>query len=240
MEKISFVILNYKRPKNLIDYIIPNLLKNNLIEKIIISHALEENYFDNYLNSNRVTHLKHFKENKEVGLFCRFLAFEKTNTKCVVFQDDDFLVDNDSIKFCYEKWLKNKHSIHGFCGRNITQNSYFPHDTFSKNVPVVLTQFAMTSRFIIKKAIEMSHLIKPYVQKCNPIWNGEDIFLNFVSILQTKKMNKRYDLKFKELSKENAIWQREGHFEHRTNLVKKLFEIFPELKTIFQLNNYKV
>jgi hypothetical protein len=239
MGKISFVILNYKRPKNLIEHIIPSLLENKLTHEIIISHALEETYFDNYSNDERVLHLKHFEQNKKVGLYCRFLAFKKTNKNCIVFQDDDFLIDNDSIIFCYEKWLKENHSIHGFTGRIITEDSYIARDVSSENVPVILTQFAMTSNIIIKKAIEMSHLIEPYVQECNPIWNGEDIFLNIVSILQTKKFNKKHNLKFKCISEEDSIWQRKGHFEHRTSLVKKLFEIFPELKQIFELNNSK-
>ncbi len=239
MEKISFVILNYKRPKNLIEHIIPSLLENKLTHKIIISHALEETYFDNYSNDERVLHLKHFKQNKKVGLYCRFLAFQKTNTNCIVFQDDDFLIDNDSIIFCYEKWLKEKHSIHGFAGRLIAKDAYVMQDVVSENVPVILTQFAMTSRFIIRKAIEMSYLVAPYVKECNPIWNGEDIFLSIVSILQTKKFNKRYNLKFKYISGEDSIWQRKGHLEHRINLVKKLFEIFPDLKEIFELNKSK-
>ena len=240
MEKISFIILNYKRPRNLIDHIIPNLLKNTLIDKIIISHALKETYFENTFNVNKILHLKHFIENEQVGLYCRFLAFEKSNTKCVVFQDDDCLVDNNSIKLCYEKWLTNRHSIHGFCGRNITKDSYLPYDTETKNVPIILTQFAMTSRFIIKKAIKMSPLINPYVQNCKPIWNGEDIFLNIVSILQTKKLNKKHNLNFKRLSSEYSISAKEGHYEHRTYLIQKLFEIFPELKIIFKLNNYNI
>lgn len=240
MGKISFVILNYKRPKNLIETIIPSLLENKLTYKIIISHALEETYFDNYSNDEKVLHLKHFEENKKVGLFCRFLAFENTNTNCIVFQDDDFLIDNDSINFCHEKWLKDKHSIHGFHGRHITESSYLPDDILSESAPVILTQFAMTSRFIMRKAIAMSHLIKPYVQECNPIWNGEDIFLSIVSILQTKKLNKIYDLKFKEISSEHSIYKRKGHYEHRTSLVKKLFESFPDLKEIFKLNKYKI
>ena len=239
MGEISFVILNYKRPKNLINHIIPSLLENKLTDKIIISHALEETYFDNYLNDEKILHLKHFEEDKKFGLYCRFLAFEKTNTNCIVFQDDDFLIDNESIIFCYEEWLKEKHSIHGFCGRNITEDSYVARDVAFENAPVILTQFAMTSSIIIRKAIEMSHLIRPYVQECNPIWNGEDIFLSIVSILQTKKFNKIHDLKFKNISVENAIWQRKGHFEHRTSLVKKLFELFPDLKEIFKLNNSK-
>ena len=239
MGKISFVILNYKRPENLINHIIPSLLENKLTDKIIISHALEETYFDNYSNDEKLLHLKHFEEDKKVGLYCRFLAFENTNTNCIVFQDDDFLIDNDSIIFCYEKWLKEKHSIHGFTGRIITEDSYIARDVSSENVPVILTQFAMTSSIIIRKVIEMSHLIKPYVQECNPIWNGEDIFLSIISILQTKKFNKRHDLKFENISGGNAIWQRKGHFEHRTSLVKKLFEIFPDLKEIFELNNSK-
>lgn len=234
--KISFVILNYKRPKNLIDYIIPSLLKNQLIDKIIISHALEETYFDNSSNNEKLLCLKHFKENKKNGLYCRFLASEKAKTECIVFQDDDFLIDNKSIIFCYEQWLKNKHSIHGFRGRQITEDLYVARDTLIKNVPVILTQFAMTSKSIIKKTIKTSPVVKSYMRECNPIWNGEDIFLSLISILQTKEFNKRYDLKFKKLSSEYAISKINGHYEHRTNIVKKMFKLFPDLKNIFKLN----
>lgn len=236
MQKISIVILNYRRPKNLTDQIIPNLLKNHFIDKIIISHALEETYFDNSLNNKKILCLKHFKENKKNGLYCRFLASEKAKTECVVFQDDDFLINNESIIFCYEQWIKNKHSIHGFRGRQITENLYIAKDTLLKNVPVILTQFAMTSKSIIRKAIRMSPVIKSYMAEGNPIWNGEDIFLSIVSMLQTKEFNKRHDLKFKKMSSEHAISKRIGHYEHRTNIVKKIFKLFPDLKKIFKLN----
>lgn len=240
MKKISIVILNYKRPKNLIDYIIPSLLKNNFIDKIIISHALEETYFNNSLNNEKLLCLKHFKENKKNGLYCRFLASEKAKTECVVFQDDDFLINNESIIFCYEQWLKNKHSVHGFRGRQITENLYIAKDTSFKNVPVILTQFAMISKSIIRKTIRMSPVIKSYMTKGNPIWNGEDIFLSLISILQTKEFNKIHDLKFKKMSSEYAISKRSGHYEHRTNIVKKMFELFPDLKNIFKSNSINV
>lgn len=240
MKKISFVILNYKRPKNLTDHIIPSLLKNEFVDKIIISHALEETYFNNSLNSEKLLCLKHFKENKKSGLYCRFLASEKAKTECVVFQDDDFLIDNKSINFCYEQWLKNKHSIHGFRGRQITECLYVAKDTSFKNVPVVLTQFAMTSKSIVRKTIRTSSVLKSYMRECNPIWNGEDIFLSLISILQTKEFNKIHDLKFKKMSSEYAISKRSGHYEHRTNIVKKMFELFPDLKNIFKSNSINV
>jgi hypothetical protein len=74
------------------------------------------------------------------------------------------------------------------------------------------------------------------MRECNPIWNGEDIFLSLISILQTKEFNKIHDLKFKRLSSEYAISKRRGHYEHRTNIVKKMFKLFPDLKNIFKLN----
>jgi len=75
VEKISFVILNYKRPKNLIEHIIPSLLENKLTEKIIISHALEETYFENYSNDEKVLHLKHFASQMLQKIIWHFLAF---------------------------------------------------------------------------------------------------------------------------------------------------------------------
>lgn len=238
MSKITFVILNYKRPRNLVEHILPSLLKNELIDKIIVSHALRETCFDTYVYNDRLLQLKNFEEQKKVGLYCRFLATERANTECIAFQDDDFLVDNASIKFCYEQWLEDKHSIHGGLGRNITENTYIPKDVFSAHVPVILPGAgAMTSSLTLKKVMELAPLVEPYVQDCKPIWNGEDIFLSIVAMLQTKKFNRRHDLKVQELPSPHAICQTKGHYEHRTYLVTKLFELFPELKQIFKSTN---
>jgi hypothetical protein len=238
MSKITFVILNYKRPRNLVEHILPNLLKNELIDKIIVSHALRETCFDTYVYNDRLLQLKNFEEQKKVGLYCRFLATERANTECIAFQDDDFLVDNASIKLCYEQWLEDKHSIHGGLGRNITENTYIPKDVFSAHVPVILPGAgAMTSSLTLKKVMELGPIVEPYVQDCKPLWNGEDIFLSVVAMLHTKKFNRRHDLKVQALPSPHAISEIEGHYAHRTYLVTKLFELFPELKEIFKSNN---
>ena len=234
MSKITFVLLNYKRPDNLIKHIIPSLLKNELTHKIIVSHALRETCFDTYVHDDRLLQLKSFEEQKRVGMYCRFLATERATTECIAFQDDDFVVNNASIKFCYEQWLEDKHSIHGVTGRVITENTYIPENTPSAHVPVILPHFAMTSSLTIKKVIELAPIVAPYVQDCKPIWNGEDIFLSIVAMLQTKKFNRRHNLKLQELPCPAAICQIEGHYDHRTYLVTKLFELFPELKQIFE------
>ena len=238
MSKITFVLLNYKRPRNLVEHILPSLLKNELIAKVIVSHALRDTCFDTYVYNDRLLQLKRFEEQKRVGLYCRFLAAEKANTECIAFQDDDFVVDNNSIKLCYEQWLEDKHSIHGGLGRNITETSYNPAKASSAHVPVILPGAgAMTSSLTVRKAIELAPIVAPYVQDCSPIWNGEDIFLSVVAMLQTKKLNRRHDLKVQELPSPHAICQMKGHYEHRTYLVTKLFELFPELKEIFKSNN---
>lgn len=200
---------------------------------MIVSHALRDTCFDTYVYNDRLLQLKRFEDQKRVGMYCRFLAAEKANTECIAFQDDDFVVDNNSIKLCYEQWLEDKHSIHGVTGRVITENTYIPKDTPSAHVPVILPHFAMTSSLTVRKAIELAPIVAPYVQDCSPIWNGEDIFLSVVAMLQTKKLNRRHDLKVQELPSPHAICQMKGHYEHRTYLVTKLFELFPELKEIF-------
>ena len=237
MSKITFVILNYKRPRNLVEHILPSLLKNELIDKIIVSHALRETCFDTYVYNDRLLQLKNFEEQKKVGMYCRFLATERATTECIAFQDDDFVVDNASIKFCYEQWLEDKHSIHGVTGRVITETTYIPKNALSAHVPVILPHFAMTSSLTIKKVMELAPIVAPYVQDCKPIWNGEDIFLSVVAMLQTKKFNRRHNLKLHALPCPAAICEIEGHYDHRTYLVTKLFELFPELKQIFKSNN---
>jgi len=236
---ITIVILNYKRPDNIRKQIIPNLLSNKLIENIIVSHALPETYFEDFQEFSKVIHLKHFEENKKDGLFCRFLAANLSKTKCIAFHDDDFLIKNNSIKNCYYEWMKNKTSIHGFTGRDISENKYFPPNCHTNRPPIILTHFAMTSKFIINKVINKKNLIDSFVRDCIPIWNGEDIFLSFISMLVSGKLNFLHAFDFKKLDESYAIHKNEGHFKHRTLLVKKLFDVFPKIYDVLKINNYK-
>ena len=241
MSKITVVILNYKRPDNIRKYIIPNLLHNYLVKNIILSHALPETYFEDFSNYPQILHLKHFDENKEFGVFCRFLAAKLAKTNCIIFHDDDFLFCNNSIKSCFTYWKENKNLIYGFRGRDIKIDKYIGLDSQQEDVPVVLTQFAMTSKYLIKFVLNNYKKIDPFVRDCIPIWNGEDIFLSLCAILNSKKLNKIFKLNFINLPENNySIHKNIGHYEHRTFIVKKIFEVFPKLLDLFKKNNYHI
>lgn len=240
MSKITVVILNYKRPDNIIKYIIPNLLNNNLIKNIIISHALPETFFKDYSNYPQIIHLKHFEENKKFGVFCRFLATGLANTNCIAFHDDDFLICNNSIVKCFNSWQNNKKSIHGFRGRNIKKDEYIKSDASQENVPIVLTQFALTAKSCINFVLNNYLKLDSFVRDCNPIWNGEDIFLSLTAILNSKKLNKIYHFDYHNLPQYYAIHENPNHYEHRTYVVKKILNIYPELLDLFKNNNYDV
>lgn len=240
MSKITAVILNYKRPDNIIKYIIPNLLNNKLIKNIIISHAISETFFKDYNNYREIIHLKHFDENKKFGVFCRFIAAKLATTNCVAFHDDDFLISNKSIKNCFFNWQKHKKLIHGFRGRNIKKDEYIKFDASQENVPIVLTQFALAAKSSINFVLNNYLKLDCFVRDCHPIWNGEDIFLSLTAILNSKKLNKIYHFDYHNLPQNNAIHENPNHYEHRTYVVKKILDIYPELLDLFKDNNYDV
>jgi len=240
VSNISVVILNYKRPDNLINYIIPNLLLNDIVKNIIISHALPESYFEDFKEISKVVHLKHFEENKKFGVFCRFLAAKLADTNCIIFNDDDYLIKNESINKIFNFWKNDKNTVHGFRGRNIKKNEYIKYDAVQQNVPIVLTQFACVSKKLINIVLDNYKLIDPFVKDCIPIWNGEDIFLSLMAILNSEKLNKIHHLYYYGLAQDHAIHHHEGHYEHRTFILKKILDVFPKLLDLFKKNNYYI
>jgi hypothetical protein len=239
MSKISVVILNHKRPDNIKNIILPIISKYDIIEEIIISHSLPETIFDDKINK-KIIHINHIEENKEYSVFRRFLAARESKTDCIMFLDDDCVINNKSINRIYNFWTKDKNLIHGKFGRDVKINEYIMKDSIGKNVPIIITKFAITSRIMVERTIENYDKINPFVRNCNPIWNGEDIFLSMLSVLYNKKLNKIYECKSMDLLDNDAIWKIPGHLEHRSFLVSKIFEVFPELISIFKLNNYNI
>ena len=67
---ISVVILNWKRPENLIKYIIPNLITCPLITEIIISHGNKETFFNyQFSDTVQVIHNQDWELNKPFGIY---------------------------------------------------------------------------------------------------------------------------------------------------------------------------
>merc|ERR1711988_2022 len=134
-------------------------------------------------------------------------AARVTKTDCVLWMDDDQHPTEEVVTQLYEEWVKEPTVLHGVTARYVVtpvgaspedSMEYWPHKThpligsFKENlkneaVPMVLTQFLMGSRQIGHYAYLLSQdmSIQDWVSKeSRPLWNGEDIFVNLVSVLK--------------------------------------------------------
>ena len=88
---ITAVILNYKRPQNLIKHIIPKLSNYNLINEIIISHGNINTYF----STPEYRNIKHYYDatlnDITMGVALRFYRATFAVNTCILILDDDLL-----------------------------------------------------------------------------------------------------------------------------------------------------
>lgn len=202
---VSVAILNFNRPDYIKSQVIPELLKNKLIDEILISNGKKETSLAGDLlkfnAGNKIKNLEHWGEmNKEYGLTLRFLTASQAKNDFVLIIDDDIIPSKITIEVLYSAIKNNPDIIHGIYGRNI-KNGYSYQNVFG-DVPIVLTRCLMTTKEKCKYFMENFRLYETEkIKKAKPYWNGEDILFSLLSVQATGKMNRAYDLPH-----DNRIW----------------------------------
>jgi len=193
MEKLSVVILNYNRPYNLKNYIIPYLEKNKLVDEIIISHGKEKTAFDN--DKGKIKNLQHWGEmNKEYGLTLRFLSALESKNEHILIMDDDIIPTHETIRFLKDK-IEEEENIHGIYGRDINQKGEYIKSNVFGSVPMVLTRCLITTKSMCHYFISRFRSYEDeIISKSKPYWNGEDIVFNLLAIKKYNKLPKAYNL----------------------------------------------
>lgn len=236
-KNVTAVLLNYYRPYNLQNIILPTLIKNRWIDQIIISHGRSENVFSTPPIENRtsIIHLHDYiKVDTEYGLFRRYLASEKSKNNILLILDDDLIVSEvEFFKLLYQ-YSQSPNIIHGKYGRDIVSNNqqhYIYNSIDSKNIkcPILLTRIVMTHKDNIKYVISKFKKHHSFFQSLTPIWNGEDIFLSLLVADKNKEMNQICPLKIQNLNNTNAISKLDTHLLQR-NLILKYLMSFLTLK----------
>lgn len=137
-KQFPVMILNYMRPQNLIDHIIPSFLKEANVSRIFIVHGNPDKVFDvtkladgEIKQCGKIWHIGNFKKNTELRCFRRWDLIH-TLQKDGVLHEDYILVQDDDVMFHYNEINKlsialdqNKGVlISGSQGRNIVDNKY--------------------------------------------------------------------------------------------------------------------
>lgn len=233
---LSVVILNWKRPNNIKSLILPQLLKCNIVGEIIISHGLQLSSFT--FNHPKVVHRNDHYLNIKYGLLLRFIAGISTKYPNILIMDDDIIAYPLTITNMYNVYKKNNSITVGRFGRKITNKyDYSCLDIDSKYTfaPIVLTSLVIINKklcyTILEKCNQHPNLIEFVKTNSIPLWNGEDIFMSFISnkiynkqpiitadpqLFPIKKLRSDNDLKV-AISKTSI-----NHSNYRSRLIKYL------------------
>lgn len=237
MKKCSAILLNYKRSKNLRNEILRDILDHPLINEVIVSHGLPETYFTNF---PRIKHLKHFVEQSRTGLFRRLTTATIAKNDYLLYIDDDIKISNDGLTTLLSSLDDDPFVIHGLFGRDCSTSRYIMKDVKGQTAPIIGGRAFSVTKENVQAALNIAHLIDPYMHDFPVKWNGEDIFLSLSTLLRNRRLNRVHpNIKYVNLPDEHAISHMPGHHAQRNLIVKKCFDILPGLKQALGPNHFE-
>jgi hypothetical protein len=182
---ISIILLNWKRPLNIKNKILPILEHNNMVDEIIISHGNKGTIFKYISQKKKIIHRDDSELNNKYGLSLRFLCALTCKNKYVLFMDDDEIIYNEEIYKYYKLLVESNYGIVGKYGRKLYKNhdnkfQYNFHNTIGI-CDVILTKFMILKKQIIYDFFNYSYLVHDIQQYAKPLWNGEDIFISLIA-----------------------------------------------------------
>jgi len=230
-ENYSLIILNWKRPKNVL-LIVNELKKCDYINEIIISNGKESTKLS--FPDEKIKCQDDFGSiNDNYGLDRRFLnGLKATNQKLIII-DDDLFITCSSLYKIIDEYNKDTSRIVGIFGRNFSKDFSYDMKNRYGRVDIVLTRLLVMD----KKLCSLFFYCRPMIQDIYslgvPYGNGEDIFLSFISLLYYRRKNYcMQNIPYKNLSSEHAISSLDGHASYRTKLCKFLNEKKNELNLL--------
>ena len=240
MNLITAVILNWKRPQNLVNKILPTLELCPCIGEIIISHGNKNTIF-NYKPKNHSKHVIHrddHENNIKYGLSLRFISALDATYDTIIFIDDDIIPHPVTIINMLNIYNKNKPCIVSRFGRELGPNiSYKTEPPIRQTLtnPIALTSCVIIPKFLCEQFFEYSNILNPFIyEKSRPLWNGEDIVISLLSIKLFNKwpiitfQENHFPIKQLKTKKDLnvAIHKMPGHREYRSQLIKKTIHFF--------------
>ncbi len=218
---ISVVLLNWKRPDNIKNQILPSLVKYRLINEIIISHGIRETQFDYESEHCQMVHRNDEENNKIYGLALRFLSAQSAKNDIVLILDDDLLPPEKTIEKLYHSFQLQPDRLHGIWGRKPDYYHNYNYKNVYGEVLISLTKCLLMPKQLATEFFNYQHLVLDLVKNHTPLWNGEDIFLSLVSIVVFGNLPFAYRLSIKKLPEGDvAINAGKGHLPSRINLLK--------------------
>lgn len=233
MDKFPVLILNYMRPNNIKNHIIPSLLNEQIVSRIIIAHGKKDTIFgvdsleDNEIKVvDNILHIGNYSENDSFRCFRRWNLIHKLKNmdilteECILVQDDDYYFKQGEIEKLLVPYQQKKGVlISGFQGRIILNNSY-NYRGYSGSSDIVIGRSIFGDIQTIYNAVEE---IRKSNIPINIIKYEDDITISFFT--SEKKFNKKHFgllLNIIELPCPHGVCQRHNHLAQRNNTVRFL------------------
>lgn len=221
-DKLTVVMLNWKRPCNVRRFT-QQYLKMGQVAEVIV--------WDNAPYDGRL-HLKPADQKfkyicagddhaRDLGLPTRFAAAALARTDAILLVDDDIELPEATVNALFDAW-KTRDCVVGIFGRQpAISGRYTPGDNVYGDVPIVLTRAAVVNRrscavalcYVTDMALALGG---------EPFGNGEDIVLSYTVMMNRPGFNLALKLPYKNVGydDQHAISVRyPQHAEHRTRVV---------------------
>lgn len=183
--RISAVVMNYARPRMLKESaLLPVLASHPMVDEIFLCHAQKSTKFES--SHRHVKNIDAVEVNSKLGLSLRFHYCAQAQNDWVLIVDDDMELASAAIDDLVAFMVQQPHRIVGRYGRGYnwwrspTRNGYDTL-TLEGEVEVVLTKVLLMERRICGRFFHYQRLVEDMLPESQPLWNGEDIFVNLVA-----------------------------------------------------------
>jgi hypothetical protein len=211
---ITAVILNWKRADNVVRIVDGWRAGGIVTEAIVWNNNPAERFRHNWA--------KVINAEQDMGLYTRFAAACLAGHECILIQDDDLELPEDSLRSLCEAWRQDPDVLHGLFGRRPNaEGRYDPRNVVSGDVPVVLTRALVASRRYAADFFDVARQFEVIQREGKPAGNGEDILFSYTAMRYSGRLNCVHRLPVTELPAPDSIHSRNwsAHLAHRSRLI---------------------
>ncbi|OGM59544.1 hypothetical protein A2955_01230 [Candidatus Woesebacteria bacterium RIFCSPLOWO2_01_FULL_37_19] len=220
MEKLSVVLLSWKRPKN-IPIILNKLYAVKRVDEIVLWNNNPEITFS-YKNPK----LQVINSPINYGPIIRYCLTGILKNNNIMFQDDDLYHTKEQIEKLFLAYVKDTSRIYGPLGRNLENFKYIKKNSWG-NVDIVIGRTTLFHK---------RHLYKffKYLGSWNGVFEDDDILFSFA----LKRKHRVVDIGgINELPNINALSKRPGRINERQEMVDYCLKRIPGLRKVIVLND---
>ena len=217
--KASLLLLNWKRAANLTRIIAQETAYQRVQEILVFNNNASEPF--HYQHPK----VKVLNASTDFGLRVRWVLATLAKAECLVFQDDDILLPESTIKAFVDELGRDRHRIYSLHGRNPGPDGRYNPNPADGEVEIALTRAAAIHRALLPLIFQSEQAFWD-AGFTLPVNNGEDIFLSCCVSAHFGKKHKVLRAPFVDLPSPHALSSRPEHIKERTQLLRQCKEFF--------------